>query len=116
MGASILINIKSWWCCLNPGEFGLLSVCLIQYLINGGWIERSTFDNLANFYLTFSVLKRTELFKQLYSLEPGEIVIGEGQTIEVYFMNGVFWPQFIVFSQTPQFICSGPCPILVFGT
>lgn len=105
---------KDFWCCLNPRESGILTSCLLSWLLPPGYVEQTTFFS---WWAAWSVSPTSELvssFVQTYSLTPGIVTIPEIGDVPVYYFSDSVMGTLYAFSLTDGYICPEPCKILTF--
>lgn len=110
----VMTDPKNWWCCLRPEERNTIRALIIAYLINPTYVGTETYNALvAATGLSASTLVLA-FFERYYGLHHELIPCGEDCFIDAMVFTDGFWAQMVVFSTTPEFICSAPCPFFTF--
>jgi len=109
-----VLPISRFWCCLNPGDQNVLAGCLAFYVTLTGYVPKVAFDGLWAVYIVDTVPQRLDAFLWEYHLTEGTVDMGDGEIIDVYFFDFLFWPALAIFALDPGLTCAAPCSYLTF--
>jgi len=109
-----MLPIERFWCCLFPGDQFVLAGSLAFFVTLTGYIPKIAFDGLWATYETDTAFWRRELFLYEYQLTLGEVDLGDGEIIEVYFFDLVFWPMLALYAVEVGLNCAEPCRMLTY--
>lgn len=106
---------KLFWCCLNPRERDLLTLCLFRFVVSPGYMMKTEFDS---YWLTMGFSPASELARQFvadYRLTLTVVTVAEEEEVEVYTFDAAVMSLLYEFSLTDDFICAEPCFILRYS-
>lgn len=92
----------------------VLAGCLAFFVTLTGYVPKIAFDGLWAAFETDRAAWRRELFLFEYQLTYGEVDMGDGEILEVYFFDLSFWPELAVYSVEVGLNCAAKCKFLTF--
>jgi len=101
--------LSRFWCCLPDSDQLVLAGCLSFFVTLTGYVPKVFFDGLWSTLVTTTVPQRRELFLWEFRLTLGEVDLGDGEIIEVYFFDFEFWPALALYALDPGLTCAAPC-------
>lgn len=112
------MTTKEWlskiWCCLNPAERNAFKLVSAQATIALPFIFKVLYDGYWIAVGVPSASIRSEIFVSSYKMTLGNFPpVGE-ESVEVYYLDIVFWLEVQGFVDDPENECTKKCRLLTY--